>query len=174
MKKLLMLSLLAACELQPAPKQAPSVGSAAAPAAASAVAVQAPPPAGSAVAVQTPPPAGSAVGSAAGSVAAPTPVPRPAVQATAECEKAAVRFAELFIAGAPASQRGIFEQDRANTVRRTEIACTQQGWTPAALACIDQSKNDRDARACLEKFPPPGATPPGAGSNGKPYHPPRD
>lgn len=161
MKKLFALCLLAACELQPAPKQAPPVGSAAG----SAVVVEpttgvaaGSPARGSAVVA-----AGSAApaaGAAAGSAARPAPAPPPAVQPTADCEKAAVRFADLFIAGAPASQRGIYEQDRANTVRRTEIACTQQGWSPAALACIDQSKNDRDARACLEKFPPPGTKPP--------------
>lgn len=179
MKKLFALCLLAACELQPAPKPMPApAGSAApapavpgSPAAGSAVVIGS---AGSAVAVQAPPADAGVVVVADAARPIPTPVTQPAVQVTAECEKAAVKFAELFIAGAPASQRGIYEQDRANTVRRTEVACTQQRWTAPALACIDQSKTDHDARACLEKFPPPGATPPGVGSNGKPYHPVRD
>ena len=146
MKKLLMLCVLAACELQPAPKQAPPP--------------PAPAPAGSAVAVA--PPADAAVPVAVAD--ATERVVPPPVQTTAECEKAAVRYTDLLIAAAPPAQKGIFEQDRANTVRRTEVVCTQQGWPPAALACIDQSKNDRDARACLDKFPPPGMPPAGAGS----------
>jgi hypothetical protein len=155
MKKLLVLCLLAACELQPAPKQAPTPAATATP--------PAPPrpPADAAIAVDA-------------AVPVRRPPPQPAVQPTADCEKAAVRYTALFIAAAPPAQRGIYEQDRANTVRRTEIACTEQGWTPSALACIAQSKNDRDARACLVKFPPPGAPPAAVGSNGKPYHPTRD
>ena len=153
MKKLLMLSVLAACELQPAPKPAPSAGS----------------PAGSAVPIV---PADAAV--IADAPVRVVPPPEPAVQPTADCQKAAVRYTDLLIAAAPAAQKGIFEQDRTNTVRRTEIACTQQGWTPAALACIDQSKTDRDALRCLDKFPAPGTPPKATGSNGKPYHPPRD
>jgi len=155
MKKLLMLCLLAACELQPAPKPAPTAGSAA----------------GSAVAVA---PADAAViENAVDAAVRVVPPPVPVVQPTADCEKAAVRFTDLLIAAAPAAQKGIFEQDRANTVRRTEVACTQQGWTPAALACIEQSKTDKDARACLDKFPAPGAAPKatGSGSNAKPRHP---
>lgn len=161
MKKLLMLCLLAACELQPAPKQAPPapVGSAA----------------GSAAPVAVAPPADAGVvANAVDAAVRVIPPPPPAVQPTADCQKAAVRYTDLFIEAAPAAQKGIFEQDRTNTVRRTEIACTQQGWTNTALACIDQAKTDRDARACLVKFPAPGATPPGVGSNGKPYHPQRD
>lgn len=167
MKKLLMLSVLAACELQPAPKQAPPPAPASAGSAAAA-------------AVATPGDAGVVATGSAAAVAVDAGVrivapPPPAVQPTADCQKAAIRYAALFIEAAPPAQRGIFEQDRANTVRKTEIACTQQAWPPAALACIDQAKNDRDARACLVKFPPPGAPPPpGTGSNGKPYHPPRD
>lgn len=172
MKKLLVLYLLAACELQPAPKQAPPAASSAPAGSAAPVAVA--PSTGSAAAgssggVAAVPAAGSAAGSGAGSGARVVPPPPPAIQVTASCEKAAVRYAELFIAGAPESQRGIYEQDRANMVRRTEVACTQQAWTAPALACIAQAKTDRDARACLDKFPPPGTKRPAAQ-----YHPPRD
>ncbi|HSN28951.1 MAG TPA: hypothetical protein VLT45_21840 [Kofleriaceae bacterium] len=169
MKKLLALCcLLAACELQPAPKQAPPAASSAPAGSAASVAVA--PATGSAAAG----PAGGiavapAAGSAAGSGARVVPPPPPAVQVTADCEKAAVRYAELFIAGAPESQRGIYEQDRANMVRRTEVACSQQAWTAPALACIAQAKTDRDARACLDKFPPAGTKRPATQ-----YHPPRD
>ena len=134
---------LAACELQPAPPPPP------------------PAPAGSAQPV-----AAAAGSAAAGSAAAPAPRPPapPPVDVTPECEQAAVKVADLMIAGAEDSQKPAYERDRANIVRRTEIVCTQQHWVPAALACIAQSKNDRDARACLEKFPAPTPAPAPTGS----------
>ena len=144
MRNLLLLSLLlTACELQPSPPK--------------------PPPAETATG------SGSAGSGSAGSsdptrVATPrTPTP---VNATPECEQAGIKLADLMIAGADPSQKPAFEVDRSNIVRRTEIACTNQHWTPAALACIAQSNNDSQARACLEKFPSPTmvAPPAGAGS----------
>ncbi len=169
MKKLLALCLLAACELQPAPKQAPPAASPSPPAGSAAAVAVAPTTGSAAIGSAAPVAVAPAAGSGAGSAVRVARPPQPEVQATADCEKAAVRYAELFIAGAPQAQRGIYEQDRANMVRRTEVACTQQAWTAPALACIAQAKTDRDARKCLEKFPPPGAKPPAA-----PYHPPRD
>jgi hypothetical protein len=68
------------------------------------------------------------------------------------------------INGAADSQKPAFELDRANIVRRTEVVCAQQHWVPAALSCISQSKNDRDARACLEQFPAPGIGSTGSGA----------
>jgi hypothetical protein len=138
MKKVAMLVVLAACELQPAPPPPPA------------------PAAGSAQPVAT----GSAaqpVATGSGSAAAPVPRPvaPPPIEATPECEQAGIKLADLMVAGAEESQKPAFERDRANIVRRTEAACTQQHWVPASLSCIAQSKNDRDARACLEKFPPP-------------------
>lgn len=150
MKKLATLvtviavAALAACELQPAPPPPP-------PAPAAPAGSAAPTPAGSAAIIAT----GSA-GSAAAAVPTPAPhPPPPPVDVTPECEQAGIKLAELMIEGAEDSQKPAFERDRANIVRRTEIVCTQQHWVPAALACIAQSKTDRDARACLEKFPSP-------------------
>jgi hypothetical protein len=144
MRNLLLLCLFTACELQPAPpKSSPS---------------------------QTTAPAGSAATGSAGSdvdptrLTAPHAVAPPPVQPTAECEQAGIRLADLMIAGADPSQKPAFEVDRANIIRRTETACTQQHWTPAALACIAQSSSDAQARACLEKFPSPTAVPQGGAS----------
>ena len=141
---------LAACELQPAPpKPPPAPAGSAAPAAA----------AGSAAPVAT--------GSAGSAAPAPRPPAPPPIDVTPECEQAGIKLADLMIAGAEESQKPAFERDRANIVRRTEVVCTQQHWVPAALSCIAQSKNDRDARACLERFPAPTAAPapaPAAGS----------
>ena len=154
MKKLsfVLVSLLAACELQPAPKQAP------------------PPPAAGSAVVEAPAVGGSAaVRAPAGSAAMPAPpVPHPAppaaIQPTAECEQAAIKVAELLINDAEPSQKPAIERERADIVRNTEAACTRMGWTQPALACIAQSKNNNDAHACLEKFPPPTAAGSAAGS----------
>ena len=141
MKKLslVFVSLLAACELQPAPKQAPAAGSAV---------VEAAPTGSAAVGV----PVG---GSAAPPMPHPLPPPPHAVQPTAECQQAAIKVAELLINDAEPSQKPTIERERTDIVRNTEIACTTMGWTPSALACIAQSKTNNDAHACLEKFPPP-------------------
>jgi hypothetical protein len=150
MKKLcfVIMSLLVACELQPAPKQAP------------------PPAAGSAVVEAAPGSGSAALGAAAtGSAAPPMPHPLPppprAIQPTAECQQAAIKVAELLINDAEPSQKPTIERERTDIVRNTEIACTTMGWTPSALACIAQSKSNNDAHACLEKFPPPTVAPAG-------------
>jgi hypothetical protein len=119
----------------------------------------------------SPPPPPAPAGSAAGSGSAtPRALPRrpapPPVQPTAECEQAAIKYTELTIASADASQKPAFEIERAKIVRNTEVACTEQHWPRAALACIEQSKSDTQARACLDKFPPPAAT--GSGSADQP------
>ena len=117
-----------------------------------------------------PPPSGSAAatgsGSAAPHVVARPPAP-PAVQPTAECEQAAIKYADLTIASADPSQKPAFEIERAKIVRNTEVACTEQQWPRAALACIAQSSTDTQARACLDKFPPPSS----ASGSGSAAHP---
>jgi hypothetical protein len=140
MRKLLLLSLLTACELQPAPpKPAPSETATAG--------------SGSATAPTGDP----------NRISAPRPT-APSIQPTAECEQAGIKLADLMIEGADPSQKPAFEVDRANIVRRTEVACTQQQWTRPALSCIAQSRSDAQARACLEKFPSQTTVPPPAGS----------
>lgn len=136
MRYLLLLSLLAACDNQPPPPPAPA------------------------------PPAPAASGSAGSSdtTRIATPRPMPDIQPSAECEQAGIKLADLLIEGAPPSQKPAFEIDRANSVRRTEIACTQQHWTPAALSCIAQSHSDIQARECLETFPSATVVAPPAGT----------
>jgi hypothetical protein len=117
------------------------------------------------------PPHPAPVGSAAGSGSAtpralPRPPAPPPVQATAECEQAAIKYADLTIASADPSQKPTFELERARIVRNTEVACTEQHWPRAALACIEQATSDTQARACLDKFPPPAAA--GSGSADRP------
>jgi hypothetical protein len=143
MKKplLALIVLLAACDLQPAPKQAPPPAP---------VPVQAEPPAGSPAPVPTMP--------------HPIPAPVPAIQPTAECQQAAIKVAELLIKDAEPSQKPEMERERVDIVRNTELACTKMGWTSPALACIAQSKTSQDTHACLAKFPPPGAGSAAAGS----------
>ena len=117
-----------------------------------------------------PAPAGSATITGSGS-AAPHVVPRPpappAIKPTAECEQAAIKYADLTIASAGPSQKPAFEIERAKIVRNTEVACTEQQWQRAALACIAQSSTDTQARACLDKFPPPSS----AAGSGSAAHP---
>lgn len=136
-----LVFLLAACELQPAPNQAPPPA----------------PPAGSAAPVAPAP--------------HPMPPPTPAVQPTAECEQAGIKEAQLLISDAEPSQKPAMERERADIVRRTEDACTRQGWTAPALACIAQSKTNMDAHACLDKFRAPGAAPAGSAGSGSALHP---
>ena len=164
MKKLSIafVSLLAACELQPAPKQAPPPAGSAAPVIETGSAA---PPGGSA-AVGAP-----AVGSAAPPMPHPMPPPPAAIQPTAECEQAAIKVAELLIDDAEPSQKPAMERERADIVRNTEAACTRMGWTQPALACIAQSKSNNDAHACLEKFPPPSAAPAAGSGSAAPVRP---
>lgn len=123
MRTILLLSLLVACDHKPSPP--------------------------------SPAPATSGSGSATAPAPRP-PLPRPTsppVQPTAECEQAAIKYADLMIASADASQKPALEIERATIVRKTEVACTEQQWPHAALACIGQSRTDVQARACLDKVP---------------------
>jgi hypothetical protein len=156
MKQLIAFALLAACELQPAPPAPPPTA----------------PPSGSGAAQPVLAGSGSAAAAAPAAAPAPTAVAPPApaapppVDVSPQCEQAGIKLATLMIDGAEPSQKPAFERDRANIVRRTEIVCSQQHWVPAALSCINQSKNDGDARACLEKFPPPAPAAPPAHATG--------
>jgi hypothetical protein len=148
MRKLLCLAVLAACELQPAPKQQPAP--AAPPAPTPAEPVEAPPP--------TPEPgAGSAV----------------RIDITPECMQVATRVAQVFIDSAKdPGQKSIYEQERANMTRKTGEACTTQGWSDAARACYLGTKQPADIKACERKHTlapaPSGAAPSAAPSAGEP------
>jgi hypothetical protein len=135
---LVTLILLAACELQPAPKkQAPP-----------------PPPAEAAKPVEPPP----QVADAAVAIEAPAAGSGSAakVEITAPCMQVAAKLAQLFIdlqtdQGAKANA----EQARGDMTRKMGEACTVQGWTEAARACFLAAKTELDIRACEKKFPPP-------------------
>jgi hypothetical protein len=125
--------LLAACELQPAPKQAPAPAPAAAPAP-----VPAPAP-------------------AAGSAAVPAVAPP-----SDPCQAAGVRVAEVLIADArDPQQKATLEAERAQIVRRTEEACMQQKWPTEIRDCIIDAKSVADVQTCQKKLQPaaPGPAP---------------
>ena len=132
---------LAACEIQPPPKQQ------AAP----------PPPAQQAQPVEPPPPITADAGVADAAVA---------VQITPACLQVAAKVAQVFIdAASDPAQKSIYEQERANMVRKTGEACTVQGWSENAHNCYLASKTPQDIKACELKFPgrPPRPQPPTAG-----------
>ena len=123
---------LAACELQPAPKQAP------------------PPPSAQPVTTPTP--------SAAPADAAPAP---DAADVTHACLDVGVHVAQVLIDGATdPGVKAQYEQARTKIVRATAEACTSQTWTPEAQRCFTTANNVADVRACEKKFPPPGAVAP--------------
>jgi hypothetical protein len=143
MRKLLCLFLLAACELQPAPKKEPAP----------------PPPAEP----PPPPPAARPAEPTAGS-AADTP---PRIAITDDCLQVAVHVAQVIVSNATdAAQKSVYEQERPNMVRKTGEACTTQAWSDAARKCYLGTKAPADITKCEQKFSPPpappSAPPPGA------------
>jgi len=135
----LALILLAACELQPAPKQ-----QAAPPPPPPAAQVEAPKP----VAPPPTPPAG------AGSAVAPK------IEVTAPCLEVGAKVASVFIDNATdPGQKSIYEQERANMTRKTAEACTTQGWSDEARTCYLATKTPAEIKACETKFPRPAPPP---------------
>lgn len=144
MKKLACLLLLAACELQPAPKQQPTSAAPAVPPEPTPPPVARPP--------EAPPVAPSDAGSAA-----------PAIEITPACLQVGAKVAQVFIDSAKdPAQHTIYEQERANMTRKTGAACTTQVWSDAARACYLATKTPADIKKCELKFTPPRApvTPP--------------
>lgn len=129
MRKLLGLVVLAACELQPAPKKQPAPP---------------PPPQGSTAKPVESPPAPPAAGSAA----------RPEI--SEPCMEVATKVAQVLVDSATdAGQKSIYERERANMTRRTGEACTAQGWSEAARTCYLATKTPVDIKACETTFSPP-------------------
>ncbi len=127
MKALLSIcisGLLAACELQPAPKQQPPAPAAPAPAA--------------------PAPA-VAAGSAAPAVAPPTTPCQAAGVRVADVLIAEARDAQ---------PKATLEAERAQIVRRTEEACTAQSWPADVQDCIIQAQKVADIQACQKRLQP--------------------
>src|SRR4051812_19013015 len=108
---LVVLSIVAACEIQPAPKKQPAP-------------VQAP----------TPPPQAPTlpvVGDAGVSDAASIDI-----EGTKECITLAAHLADVFVQSATdPAQHAIYEQEPMRSVKAMADACTKQHWTDAAQKC---------------------------------------
>ena len=127
MRRALPLLLLAACELQPAPKK------------------QAAPP---------PPPPTAQVEAAKPVEQPPPPPTAPKLEINAQCLEVSAKIASVFIDSATdPGQKSIYEQDRANMSRKMGEACMLQGWSDEARACYLASKSQADLKACETKFP---------------------
>jgi hypothetical protein len=142
--------VLAACELQPAPKKQ--------------AAPPPPPPAAQVEAakpVEAPPPVADA-GAGSGSAAK--------IEITAPCIEVAAKLAQLFIdIQTDPGAKSNAEQARGDMIRKMGEACTVQAWSAEARGCYLTAKSDPDIRACEKKFPaprpanaqkPPGGVPP--------------
>ena len=135
-RALLSLILLAACEIQPAPKK-------------QAEPPQQPPAAQPQPAPVAPPPvvavtdAGGVPGYAATKV-----------EITPACLEVAAKVAQVFIdAQTEPAQRSILEQERANMTRKVGEACTTQGWSEDARKCYLATKTPAEVKACELKYP---------------------
>lgn len=148
------LSLLAACEIQPAPPR-PAGSPAPSPT------PPAPTPA------PTPPPATIDAGTA--------PAVRQLPPITPRCLEVARHVANVIIASAEPSQRAIFEAERDRIERSTGDVCTAQAWSEPAMTCYLAAKTQPELKACEAKFPmqprPPAPAAPAAaparGADGK-------
>ncbi len=122
-----MFALLAACELQPAPRQ------------------QAAPPAPQPPQVVEAP---ADAGVVADAVAAPV--------FTDQCREVGVHIADVIINSATdPGAKSIYEQDRAKIVRSTAEACMSQGWSDVAAKCYLKAGTTAELKACETKYTPP-------------------
>jgi hypothetical protein len=131
MRALPLLVLLAACDIQPAPKKQP------------------------------PPPPGSPAESPKFVAPAPPPsLPeQPKVDTTKECIEIGKHVAEVFVMSVTdPAQRSVFEQERTKIVRATAEACTTQKWPSEARGCYLAAGTPAEIKACETKFPPPAPT----------------
>jgi hypothetical protein len=131
-------ALLAACELQPPPRQ------------------QAAPPA------PTPPPPAPVIEAPADAgVASDAPA---GPQWTDQCREVGIHIAGVIINSATdPGAKSIYEQDREKMVRSTAETCTTQGWSDAAAKCYLKANTAAELKACETKFTPPRPRPRPAG-----------
>ena len=134
----LALIVLAACELQPAPKKQ-----------------AAPPPPPPSAQVEAAKPvevvadAGAAVNAAGSGSAAK-------IEITAPCMEVAAKLAQVFIdVQTDPGAKSNAEQARGDMIRKMGEACTVQPWSTEARACFLAAKTEPDIRACEQKFPAP-------------------
>jgi hypothetical protein len=148
MRIALVAVLLAACELQPAPKQQP------------APVIEAAPP---------PPPADAQIADAADVDAGPAPI-----KASADCLRLAAHLVDVVVASATdPAQKTIYEGERMQMTRSLAESCTNEPWSPESQKCYLATKTPAHIKACEKKFPlRPPATGSGAGSAVPPPPPP--
>lgn len=131
--------LLAACELQPAPKNKPPVIEA----------QPAPPP---------PAPADAAQADAVVADAGPAPI-----DASQECLTVAAHLVDVVVATTTdPGQKSVLEGERMQMTRGMAEACTKTPWLPAAIKCYGATKTTAHIEACRKRFPP--TPPPSEGS----------
>jgi hypothetical protein len=141
-RSLLVLTLLAACELKPPPPKAqpaPGSGSAAAVEAKAPMPVPAPAP----TPPPTPPPAATPpaevnAGSGSGS--------GPAISEA--CVAVAVHITDILIANGDQTQRAFMEQERARTVRQSELSCQRNHWNDDKIKCFTAASKFAELDAC--------------------------
>lgn len=133
MRRAAVLFVLAACEIQPAPKKQPVP-----------VEVPSQPPSQPPVKVVQP---------TTDDAGPPAPPP---IQASEECIKVASHVVQVFIDTAnDQAQAAVYEQERMQMTRATAEACDKQKWSAAAMKCYLAAKDPPTIKACENKFPPP-------------------
>jgi hypothetical protein len=134
--RLVVVAMLVACDLQPAPKPEAS-----------------PPPPTPTVVVDAP----------VAPVPPPSPVPADAAIAPIDagdavsqpCLEMAVHVADVLIAAATEpTQKAVLEQERTRIVRRTGEVCSR-GWSAEIIACFRAAANRPDLDACEKLVAPP-------------------
>ena len=141
MRRAVVLFVLAACEIQPAPKKQPVP-----------VEVQTPPP----------PPQPKIVQPTTDDAGPPAPPP---IQASEDCIKVASHVVQVFIDTAKdQAQAAVYEQERMQMTRATAEACDKQAWSAAAQKCYLAAKDPPTIKACENKFPPAPPQTRGSGS----------
>jgi hypothetical protein len=126
MRALPLLVLLAACDLQPPPKQQPA------------------------------PPASATESPKLVAPAPPSLPEQPKTETTNDCIEVGKHVAAVFVASVTdPAQRSVVEQERTKIVKATAEACTKQAWSAEARGCYLASGSPADIKACEAKFPPP-------------------
>ena len=138
-RSLVVVMLLAACELKPPPPKAQPATEAAVPAVAPPVAKAATPPA------PTPDPA-----------TPPTPAPdtgpdrRPAPPAPVSeaCSTVAVHIADVLVQTSEPTQRAFLQQDRARLVQQAGASCQRGNWSAEKVKCFAATHTQAELDTC--------------------------
>jgi len=132
-----LFAFVAACDLKPAPKQAPPAATPAAPMV----------------------PADAAAAGAPSDAA----TPMDAMSVSDRCVTLGSHVAEVLIGEAEdPSKKAALVQDRAKIVRRTAESCTRDAWSEDQISCFLAGKTQIAMQACRKPnpVPPPAAQPP--------------